>query len=110
MILFAHTASFPLPDQEHVFPGFASTSDYGGSSDEMPELPGEVKLCLFRIAQEAISNAVKHGHVRRIDVFLRRQEDCFSLQVRDDGIGFDLVRPAEGLGLASMRERLDSLA
>jgi signal transduction histidine kinase len=75
-------------------------------SDGMPELPGEVKLCLFRVAQEAISNALKHGHARRIDVFLRRQEDCFSLQVRDDGIGFDLARPAEGLGLASMRERV----
>jgi len=75
-------------------------------SDGAPELPAEVNLCLFRVAQEAISNAVKHGHALRIDVLLRKQEDCFSLKVHDDGVGFDITRPVEGLGLASMHERV----
>jgi len=75
-------------------------------ADEVPELPTELSLCLFRVAQEAISNAVRHSHARHIHVFLQKQEDCLSLKVRDDGIGFDLTRPAEGLDLASMHERV----
>ena len=75
-------------------------------ADAVPELPGEVNLCLFRVAQEAINNAVKHGHARQIDVFLQNEVDRLSLRVRDDGIGFDMAHPADGLGLASMRERV----
>jgi len=75
-------------------------------ADAVPELPLDLNLCLFRVAQEAISNAVKHGHGRRIDVFLQKEDGSLLLKVRDDGIGFDQGRPAEGLGLASMRERV----
>lgn len=75
-------------------------------AEAVPELPGEINLCLFRVVQEAINNAVKHGHARSVDVFLQTEVDGLSLKVRDDGAGFDPARPANGLGLASMHERL----
>jgi two-component system sensor histidine kinase UhpB len=72
----------------------------------MSRLPAAMNLCLFRVGQEAIINAIKHGKAKRIDVVLRMGKDHVSLTVRDDGTGFDLARPAQGLGLVSMHERL----
>lgn len=72
-------------------------------------LPDEVKGDLFRIAQEAIQNAVKHAGPKRIEVKLRYQPQAAALTVVDDGCGFDQVRAAgaaEGhFGLLGMRER-----
>jgi signal transduction histidine kinase len=73
-----------------------------------PSIPDDTALCLFRIAQEALRNVVKHSGARHARVELRGSEDGVSLRVVDDGIGFDLhARDGrEGLGLVSMRERL----
>lgn len=70
-------------------------------------LPGEVKGDLFRIAQEAIRNAVKHASPSRIDVKLRYQDDAVALTVADDGCGFDQSEgsPEGHFGLVGMRER-----
>lgn len=71
-------------------------------------MPKEVSLCLFRVLQEALQNAIKHSGVRVFHVNLRGIPDGLELTVSDDGIGFDehegLSR--QGLGLISMRERL----
>lgn len=75
----------------------------------MPEkLPSEVSLCLFRVLQEALQNAVKHSCVRRFTVRLSGDSGAIHLSVRDTGIGFDQWDTAKrrGLGLISMRERL----
>jgi signal transduction histidine kinase len=69
-------------------------------------LPREVSMCLYRVAQEALNNAVKHGHAQRVSVELKRQLSKVRLQIVDSGGGFDPSIPTKGIGLASMRERL----
>jgi two-component system sensor histidine kinase UhpB len=66
-----------------------------------------VMLSLFRIAQEALRNAAKHGHAQQIDLTLSEQGDGLTLSVTDDGWGFDPggVRHNGGLGLVSIEER-----
>jgi len=61
---------------------------------------------LYRIAQEAVSNAVRHGKARRITIRLQRSMERTSLEIKDDGIGLpaDLSR-AEGMGLRIMQYR-----
>jgi signal transduction histidine kinase len=69
-------------------------------------LTEERELTLFRIAQEAIHNALRHAHARDIVLRLRRAGPCVSLTITDDGAGFDLADAGrDGLGLTSMRDR-----
>jgi PAS domain S-box-containing protein len=71
-------------------------------------VPSDVSLCLFRVLQEALHNAVRHGQVRHVDVQLRGTGDVVDLTVRDEGVGFDVeeANRGQGLGLTSMKERL----
>jgi len=77
--------------------------------EEVPSpLPKEISLCLFRVMQEALQNAVKYSGVRTFKVDLRGTLDSLELTVADSGRGFE-ERDAlsrQGLGLISMRERL----
>ncbi len=68
-------------------------------------LPVGIEDALFRIAQEAVSNAVRHGQPTRIAVGLRHGEGDLSLTVSDNGQGFDPMTVAAHIGLGSMRER-----
>jgi signal transduction histidine kinase len=72
------------------------------------DLPRDVALNLFRVLQEALSNAVKHAGARHYTVTLRGTLDDVSLEVCDDGRGFDVgtAMRGSGLGLLSMYERL----
>ncbi len=75
-------------------------------------LPAEVQHHLLRIAQEAITNAVKHAHARRVDVTLQVDQGAVKLTVRDDGCGFDLPssRQIEGhFGLRGLETRARSI-
>jgi signal transduction histidine kinase len=77
---------------------------------EEPELPLDVKDALYRIAQEAMHNAVRHAQAGRIDVRLTQQAGTIVLEVCDDGTGFDLTGSLpEHRGLRSMRERATHL-
>jgi two-component system sensor histidine kinase UhpB len=71
-------------------------------------LPPEVALCLFRIAQEGLGNAVRHAGARSIRLSLRRDDAGVMLLVADDGRGFSpsKARSGSGLGLHSMMQRL----
>jgi PAS domain S-box-containing protein len=71
-------------------------------------IPKDVALCLFRVAQEALSNVAKYSQAQRADVDLRGEAGKIRLRVTDRGAGFDLdVRKDNaGIGLISMRERL----
>ena len=71
-------------------------------------LPKDVSLCLFRVAQEALSNAVKYSGVARISVELRGTSTDIRLEIKDAGVGFNVeeARERSGLGLVSMQERV----
>ena len=76
------------------------------TDDVSSALPEDVSLCFYRVAQEALNNAVKHSHSKRVDVHLDNGNGRVQLQVKDYGIGFDPSTPVDGLGLATMQERL----
>jgi signal transduction histidine kinase len=71
-------------------------------------LPQDVSLCLFRVAQEALHNAVKYSGVTQFAVELKGSETEIRLEVRDSGAGFDVedAKSNGGLGLVSMAERV----
>jgi signal transduction histidine kinase len=70
----------------------------------------DIALCLFRVAQEALGNAVKHSDARHISVELTGAPSSLALTITDDGKGFDVESmPNGGLGLVSMRERVESV-
>lgn len=77
-----------------------------------PRLPGNVEIALFRIAQEALNNAMKHAQASRLAVSLHSSAGQVVLTVEDDGKGFDLAAQemsASGLGLMTMRERAEAI-
>ncbi len=70
------------------------------------ELPPEVSVCLFRIAQEALRNAARHSHASQVNLAVTRRNGNVRMTVSDDGVGFvPAQRRARSLGHASMRER-----
>jgi signal transduction histidine kinase len=71
-------------------------------------VPKEISLCLFRVLQEALQNAVKYSGVRRFEVNLEGNSEELRLTISDRGVGFDSqkVLHGRGLGLISMRERV----
>ncbi len=74
-----------------------------------PPLPATVAAALYRVAQEAIRNVVRHSQARHLDVRLRRDGKQAVLEISDDGHGFDVARAEQrrpGMGLFSMRERV----
>ncbi len=78
--------------------------------DAEPDLPLETKEELYRIAQEALHNIVKHARASRVSLRLAASGEVIELEVRDNGIGFDPAAPFPGhLGLRSMRERATRL-
>jgi signal transduction histidine kinase len=82
------------------------------SVEDERALPADVERELFRIAQEAVNNALKHAAARRIDVRLLMAPPLVTLIVRDDGRGFDPDAAhiqSKRLGLTSMRERAEAL-
>jgi signal transduction histidine kinase len=71
-------------------------------------VPKDIALCVFRIAQEALHNVVKHSGADECQVMLERTDQAIHLSVTDNGCGFNVgsAGAAMGLGLISMRERL----
>ena len=79
---------------------------FADDGQAIPKLPASV---LYRIAQESLRNAVRHAQARRVELWLRRGPGTATLEVVDDGRGFDVKRAEErrpGMGLFSMRERV----
>jgi signal transduction histidine kinase len=73
-------------------------------------LPRDVEGVLYRVAQEAMRNATAHASAHQVRVTLHRDAAAATLNVHDDGVGFDVVeadRRRLGLGLTTMRERVD---
>jgi two-component system, NarL family, sensor histidine kinase UhpB len=87
--------------------GLTTQLNVVGLDESDPRLPAEVETALFRIAQEALTNAIRHARAESVQVRLRRSASLVTLEVRDDGVGIGAVPPPEGehLGMFGMRER-----
>ena len=79
--------------------------------DAVPSpLPSDVTLCFFRVAQEALQNALKYSHARHVTVHLKGTPDDIALTISDDGAGFNVEAAwGKGLGLLSMAERVEAV-
>ena len=77
--------------------------------EQVPAIvPQDVMLCIYRIAQEAVQNAIKHSGAHEVAMSLTGRGDTLTLTVVDDGAGFDVgSATTRGLGLISMGERLE---
>src|SRR5262245_36932899 len=71
----------------------------------LSDLDGDVQLALYRVAQEALSNAARHSGAKKVTVTLRRSDKGVELEVADDGRGFAFEQSESGLGIGGMRER-----
>ena len=80
-------------------------------SGDIPRLGADVELAIFRIAQEALNNALRHADARHVKLDLSAAPGMLSLTVTDDGHGFDVSRMhnPDGLGFFGMRERANSV-
>lgn len=76
-------------------------------ADELEEpVSKDVSLCLYRVAQESLCNALKHAQTPIVAVTVTKLQDRFYMSIQDCGIGFDSSKRSQGLGLISMSERL----
>jgi signal transduction histidine kinase len=71
-------------------------------------VPEDLSVCLYRVLQEAVQNALKHSGSPHLAVSLERSDQAITLTVQDGGSGFELQKAlnGRGLGLISMKERL----
>ena len=71
-------------------------------------IPEHLSLCICRVAQEALQNAVKHSGAQEVEMTLRVVDSELRLRVSDSGRGFDPASPADGgIGLTTMRDRVE---
>ena len=78
------------------------------SHETMPaSLSEDITVCLYRIAQEALNNAVKHGRADQVSVSLRGTRGSVQMSIHDNGVGFDTQTARAGVGLISMTERVE---
>ncbi len=67
-------------------------------------IPLRISSPLYRIAEAALENSIRHADAKRVDLLLKGSPASVRLEIRDDGCGFDVTQPpAKGLGLALMR-------
>jgi signal transduction histidine kinase len=78
------------------------------AADAGGELPDSHRICIYRVAQEALQNCVRHSGASAAQVVLRRSNGTVTLTVEDNGKGFDAAR-TKGVGLMGMEERIAQL-
>ena len=78
------------------------------ATGRLGELPAAVEVAAYRIAAEAVNNAVRHSRASRVDLSLSAGDTGLEVHVRDDGGGLPAAL-TPGVGLASMRERATEL-
>lgn len=76
-------------------------------SEGQPRLPIDLSVAAYRLAQEALNNAVKHAGASRIRLYAERLDDSLELDISDDGAGFDLASADHGFGMIGMSERVE---
>jgi signal transduction histidine kinase len=104
------TAKWFCRDLSGLYTGIRITPCFEVSESDIPEA---FKIVLYRVMQEALSNAAKHSGAKEIQVVLTRAEGALEMTISDDGCGFDLDRIMDtdnalsGFGINSMRERIE---
>jgi signal transduction histidine kinase len=76
---------------------------------DIDALPEQVRTCVYRIVQEALTNCARHANAGEVDVTVRREPGRIRVAIADDGVGFDVTTPGDGLGLVGMQERVREL-
>jgi signal transduction histidine kinase len=78
---------------------------------EVDTLPDEVRTCLYRVIQEALTNVARHAQARKVKLMVNRDAKAVTATVEDDGIGFNTARrPIVGVGILGIRERVQELS
>ena len=72
-------------------------------------LPLEIEQALFRIAQEALANTARHSRAQHADLWLGYESTSITLNITDDGQGFDTAAAFDGFGLHSMQDRAEAI-
>lgn len=112
----------PLLDELGLVPALRWLADQQGQRANLPitftantdplKLDPMIQTACFRVAQEALTNAIRHARATTVNVEVRAQPDRVSLEIRDDGVGFDegtsqqRARGGSTVGLLSMKERV----
>jgi signal transduction histidine kinase len=108
-----------VPALDHHMKSLAGRSGLCIELDAAPEVaraPAGLNTTVFRVVQEAVSNALRHARATLIRVTLRAESDALRLVIEDDGVGFDpeavsqRVKRGEHLGLLGMTERVRNAA
>ena len=76
---------------------------------ELVEIPNDIALPLFRVVQEAVSNAIKHSNADTFTITCELDEARLQLWITDNGDGFDYKKVKRGFGLNSMKNRIDAI-
>lgn len=76
------------------------------SGDETDTMGEDLRVTLFQIVRELLINVVKHAEASQVNVFITQDATSLSIQVVDDGVGFDLTSCKEGFGLAYIRQKV----
>lgn len=71
------------------------------------ELSDKLKLTIFRICQEQVNNVLKHANAKTVFIALRQHDGSLQLSIKDDGVGFDVSRKREGVGLQNIVSRAE---
>jgi signal transduction histidine kinase len=77
-----------------------------GSLDHLPD---DVRTCIYRIVQEALTNCARHAKARNIRIVLHGEDETVSVAIQDDGVGFRRMSEAAGMGIIGMEERAREL-
>jgi len=93
-------------DLEHIRQSKSITNTITVNGETI-SLPAEKELHIYRIAQEAIQNCIKHANASNIDIIFHYEPDSFGMEVSDNGVGFDKKKmyDMKGLGFLSMFQR-----
>lgn len=100
----------PTTVREYVFEWENRTDIKADVNIEDPRpLELKVEQAIYRVIQESLANVARHSQASHVDVNLVYRPDCIEVEVADDGCGFDVRTTLPGLGLRSMKERIESV-
>lgn len=95
-----------LSERSAAAAGFAVETRVGLDQDGAPRLAREIETTVYRLVQEALSNAARHSGGSLVRVEVAEREELIDVAVADDGHGFDPAASTTGFGLRGMRERV----